>query len=165
MQVSCFGFDWNEVRKRPNAGAIVEEMILTDDIDNYATSLPEEMWRSDSYTQHFEAAEGLSELAKSAKASNREAIALVAQLISTGESIDELGLGPLTDGCYFVSISPERVATLDAAFSSIDLPNLGELCSESKSEAASDLVAWLTQWRDAIRYVKERGLGLIGHCG
>ena len=144
---------------------IVEEMIETDDIDLYATYLPDEIWRSDSATQHFEAAEALSDLLKAVEPSGRDALSSVTQLISTGESIDELGLSPLTDGCYFVSISPERVAALDAAFSSLDLQKLAGLYSEYRSEPPAEFVEWVTQWRDAIRYVKERGLGLIGYCG
>ena len=53
MQVTCFCFDWKDVLKRQNAQAIVDEMILTDDIDLYLKDIPDGMWFSDSYNQYF----------------------------------------------------------------------------------------------------------------
>ena len=65
MQVSCFAFNWQEVLKRPDAAAIVDEMIRTDDIDIYATYLPEELLPNDSAMLHFAVASALSYLVSS----------------------------------------------------------------------------------------------------
>lgn len=165
MQVSCFAFNWQEVLKRPDAAAIVDEMIATDDIDIYATSLPEGLWPSDSAMLHFAVASALSDLASSPAARLFPGIDLVAQLISDKESIDELGLSPLTDGAYFVSLSPARVAELSQSFSQLQIDSLAEHCSKAAGEPAAYIAQWLTQWRDALAFAQARGLGLIGHCG
>jgi hypothetical protein len=165
MQVTCFGFDWEEVRKRPDAEAVVAEMILTDDIDRYATDLPEELWPSDRATVHFALATALAELVESGDADDYPGAAEVSRLIADGESIDELGLGPRTEHTYFVSLSPERVAELAGVFARLDVAALGEACAEEADEPAEELAAWLGQWRDALAFARDRGLGLVGHCG
>jgi hypothetical protein len=85
-------------------------------------------------------------------------------LISEGASIDELGLSALTDGAYFLSISPGPVAELSRAFAALPIDALGERCAGSGWTPA-DVAAWLGQWRDALAFAAERQLGLIGHCG
>lgn len=166
MQVSCFGLDWNEVSKRRSADAIVKEMIATDDIDLYATYLPDGLWKSDSAALHLEVAEVLSELIEMVDPATRSPISAISELISEGESMDELGLASLTEGCYFISLSPERVASLSQAFSSVDIEQLESLYhSRTKASVPSGFSSYLTQWQSALRFVQERGLGLIGHCG
>jgi len=165
MQVSCFGFDWKEVSKRPSAEVIVEEMIATDDVDLYATYLPDGLWKSDSPALHFEVAEVLSELLKMVDPATRRPLSAISDLISDGESIDELGLASLTEGCYFISVSPERVASLSQAFSSVDIKQLEALYQSKKSSVPSGFSSYVSQWESALHFVQERGLGLIGHCG
>lgn len=165
MQVTCFGFDWDEVRRRPDAEAIVAEMIRTEDIDRYATYLPDELWPSDRATVHFALASALADLLESDAAGDHPGAAEVARLIADGESIDELGLAPLTEHACFVSLSPERVHELAAVFDGLDAGALAEACAEEAGEPAEELAAWLGQWRDALVFARDRGLGLIGHCG
>ena len=157
MQVTCSAFDWEEVRKRPNAEAIVEEMILTDDIDLYEKSLPDDIWPSDSYMQHFGTAEILEKALKTYQGPYRDALADIASLISCGASIDELGISPLTDNCYFVSLSPERVKGIVASMQVLDLDAVPGITPDAK--------AWITQWQEAFEYAMEHGWGILGHCG
>ncbi len=165
MEVTCFGLDWTEVRKRPDAQAVVEEMIESEDLDRFAQDLPDGMWRSESAAGHFEAAEALADLIDAVDPNQRGALETLTQLLSTGDSIDELGLGPLTEGCYFVSLSPERVAELHQAFASLDRAQLAKLHEASRPESTADFRDWLEQWGSALSFALERGLGLIGHCG
>ncbi|CAB1065556.1 hypothetical protein D1BOALGB6SA_10353 [Olavius sp. associated proteobacterium Delta 1] len=157
MQVTCSAFDWEEVRKRPNAETVVEEMILTDDIDLYDKPLPDGIWLSDSATQHFDTAEVLEEALKTYQGQYRDAFSDVASLISCGASIDELGISPLTDDCYFVSLSPEKVKELIASMQAIDLDAVPGITPDAKE--------WVTQWQKALEYAMEHGWGIIGHCG
>jgi len=165
MQVSCFGFDWDEVLKRPSAEAIAEEMILTDDIDTYATYLPEDLWRIDSAALHFEIAEVLSELTEMVDPNTYGALSEISKLICEGDAIDELGLNSLTEGSYFISLSPDRTAPLAQAFSSVDFGELENLYRSKKSSVPQGFASYLTQWQSALSFVQERGLGLVGHCG
>lgn len=165
MQVSCFAFNWDEVRKRPSADAIVEEMICTDDVDLYATYLPDEIWRGDSAMLHFAVASALSDLLSSPEARLFPKVDTVAQLISEGESIDELGLSPLTEGTYFISLSPERVSHLCQAFDQLPIDAVANHCSGTAGWPAQDIALWLRQWQDALAFAQARGLGVIGHCG
>ena len=106
MQVSCFGLDWTEVQKRPDARAVVEEMIYGDAGDRYVRALPEGMWTSDSATLHFESADLLlADWPETNDQSQDEALRALSELITTGDAIDELGISPLTEGCYFLSSS------------------------------------------------------------
>jgi hypothetical protein len=97
----------------------------------------------------------------------RTAVGAVAGLVSSGDSIDELGLAALTDGCYFVSVSPERVKALHEAFGRLDRRALATLYGRGNiaTPAEAEFLSYLDQWRAAVRFAQERGLGLIGHCG
>lgn len=165
MQVTCQAFNWEEVRKRPNVDAIVAEMIHTDDIDIYSTYMPGEIWPSDSAILHFAVASALSELLSSADARLFSGVQLAAQLISDGESVDELGLSPFTEGTYFISLSPERVVEFSQAFAQLPIGALAERCAKVADFPAAAVAQWLTQWRDALAFAQVRGLGLLGHCG
>ena len=155
MQVSTFCFDWNEVLKRTSAEQIVEEMIETDDIDIYTKDLPDGVWMSDSAIQHFEAADEI-ELALSSSPDQPE-LKDIATIISTGEALDELGISDLTDGCYFISISPSRIESLLQSFQQLDIEGVSGLSSDTKN--------WIEQWKSALEYASSKGFGLIGHCG
>jgi hypothetical protein len=155
MQVSAFCVDWSEVQKRTSAEQIVDEMICNDDIDIYTSELPEGVWASDSASQHFEAAEQI-ELAIDAFP-DRPELKDVATVISFGEALDELGISPLTEGCYFISISPSRIETL--------LPSFQRMVSEGVPSLSSDTKEWIEQWTLALEYASAKGFGIIGHCG
>jgi hypothetical protein len=155
MQVTVFCFDWKEVEKRGSSRQIVEEMIETDDIDLYAIGLPEGLWSSDSAMQHFSTAEILAEAVKARP--HDEKLREMASLIAAGESVDELGLWPLTEGCCFVSISPARVASLLRAFQGSDLESIPGIDLDAKE--------WIGQWRSALEFANAKGLGVIGRCG
>ena len=155
MQITAFCFDWVEVQKRTSAEQIVEEMIHTDDIDIYTKDLPDGVWTSDSASQHFEAAEQI-ELAVGASLGQPE-LTDIATVISTGEALDELGISDLTDGCYFISISPSRIESLLQSFQRLDVEGVPGLSSDTKD--------WIEQWKSALEYASSKGFGLIGHCG
>jgi hypothetical protein len=155
MQITAFCFDWVEVQKRTSAEQIVEEMIHTDDIDIYTKDLPDGVWTSDSASQHFEAAEQI-ELAVGASPDQPE-LTDIATVISTGEALDELGISDLTDGCYFISISPSRIEPLLQSFQRLDVEGVPGLSSDTKD--------WIEQWKSALEYASSKGFGLIGHCG
>jgi hypothetical protein len=157
MQITCFGFDWAEVRKRSSAEQIVEEMIHSDDIDKYSKQLPGSIWRSDSANQHFETAEILSKALRLMPPTSVKALEEISKLISNGDSIDELGLSTLTEGCYFISISPESVASLQTSFESLNVDTIPGMNSDAKE--------WITQWQKAFEFAKANGYGVIGHCG
>lgn len=165
MQVTCQAFDWEEVKKRPDVETVVAEMIRTDDVDIYSTYLPNETWPSDSAILHFSVASALAELLASSDAERYPGVRLVARLISDGDSVDELGLSPLTEGTYFVSLSPDRVVELSAAFAQLPIDAVAERCAEAAQFPAAAVAQWLTQWRDALAFAQSRGLGLLGHCG
>jgi hypothetical protein len=155
MQVSAFCFDWNEVLKRTSAEQIVEEMILTDDIDIYTKDLPDGIWMSDSAIQHFEAADEIEKAI--AVALDPPELKDIATVISTGEALDELGISDLTDGCYFISISPSRIELLLQSLRRLDVEGVPGLSSDTKD--------WIGQWKSALEYASSKGFGLIGHCG
>jgi len=155
MQITAFCFDWVEVQKRTSAEQIVEEMIHTDDIDIYTKDLPDGVWTSDSASQHFEAAEQI-ELAVGASPDQPE-LKDIATVISTGEALDELGISDLTDGCYFISISPSRIESLLQSFQRLDVEGVPGLSSDTKD--------WIEQWKSALECASSKGFGLIGHCG
>ena len=157
MQVTCFAFDWKAVKSRPTAVAVYEELICSDEVDRYTTQLPDDAWCSDSATQHFETADELEECVEDAPKKMRPALRALSRIISTGESVDELGLSQLSDGCYFVSMSPETVRELLAATRAIDLSCVCALSEEAKE--------WCGQWLQALSFADKEGLGLIGHCG
>jgi hypothetical protein len=173
MQVTCFAFDWTEVLKRPNVQHVVDEMICHDDIDIYSRELPDGVWLSDSAFQHFSVAEALADLLPRVDATTRLAVEPLSQLISSGAATDELGISPLTDGCYFISLSPERVSTLRRAVDSLDFAALAALHAQTRSPSLAkslpdidnDFVAYLEQWRGALRFADDHHYGLIGHCG
>ena len=173
MQVTCFCFDWKDVLKRPNAEAILDEMILTDDIDLYAKDIPDGVWFSDSHNQYISVAEALSEIIPIAPADFRSTLESISQIISIGKTIDELGISPLTEGCYFISMSPERVSEIYQAFNSIDFAVLGNFFAENRSESSvkslpnvdSDFLAYLKQWHKALKYAHDNNFGFIGHAG
>jgi len=92
MQVSVFGFNWVEVCKRPNAETIVDEMILTDDVDLYATYLPDDMWLNDSASLHFSIVEvGLDHKSAQGQPLNVGLSAQVDVLKGIGDSGTERG--------------------------------------------------------------------------
>ena len=155
MQVSAFCFDWSEVLKRTSAEQIVDEMICNDDIDIYTKDLPEGVWASDSASQHFEAAEQIRLAIDTIP--DRPELKEVATVISSGEALDELGISPLTEGCYFISISPSRIESL--------LPSFQRAVAEEVPSLSSDTKDWIEQWRLALEYASIKGFGIIGHCG
>lgn len=157
MQVTCFGFDWDEVLKRPSAAIVVKEMILNDDIDKYSKELPDGIWLSDSAMQHFETGEELAEFCESAPAKKQDALRSLCKLISNGESLDELGLSPLTEGCYFISLSPATARALLEAIRTLDIDSISDLSDDAKE--------WIGQWVNALEFADKGGFGLIGHCG
>ena len=165
MEIGCFAFDWDEVRKRADARAVVDEMILTDDIDVFATYLPDGMWDLESAIQYFEIAGEFAELVPAAEPDQREHMEAVSRLFSAGDSIYELGLGPLTEGCNFMSMSPGRVSAMRRTFSALDLTKVAELHEASGKESTETLLEWLRQWQTAVEFAHDKGLGLIGHCG
>lgn len=173
MQVTCSCFDWAEVRKRSGARAVLDEMLMTDDIDLYEIGLPDELWKTDSANLHFEVARALPHLVNEINSNQRPHLEAIMSVISSGASLDELGLSPLTGGCYFFSISPETVGRLLPAFEGVDIQRLGMLCAEMAEPSlreelpnlAEHLSGVLEQWRDALRFARDRKLGLIGHCG
>lgn len=165
MQVTCFGLNWDEAVRRADAALIVEEMLDSDDAEEYTTSVPDEIWPSDSAVAHFGLASALAELLASPKAERFPGLAEIAALISDGETIDELGLSPVTDGTCFISVSPQRIARLLQAFAKIDLDDLARACAELTDEPEIDLQHWLRQWRDALIFVQSREKGLDAHCG
>ena len=67
------------------------------------------------------------------------------------------GFPPLTEGCYFISISPERVRSLLTSFEALDLNGIPHLTEDAKE--------WIKQWQAALEYARAKGLGVIGHCG
>jgi hypothetical protein len=164
MQVTCFGFKWDEVKKRKSAQQIVDEMILTDDIDLYSVPLPEEIWKSDSGSQHFATIEALEEFSETPEASEYPGLDDVRRLLANGPSIDELGISELTDDCYYVSMSPATVAKMAGVFRALELDRLAE-DAQTDDLPAEELEEWLRQWKDALAFAASQKLGLIGHCG
>jgi hypothetical protein len=168
MQVSCFGLDWTEVQKRPDARAVVEEMIYGDAGDRYVRALPEGMWTSDSATLHFESADLLlADWPETDDQSQDEALRALSELITTGDAIDELGISPLTEGCYFLSLSPELIVEFDDVLQKLAADTLVRLHSLSgvDSPSQSAFVAYVQQWVAALNFARQQGVGLIGHCG
>jgi len=166
MQVSVFGFNWVEVCKRPNAETIVDGMILTDDVDLYATYLPDDMWLNDSASLHFSIVEVLSSLSVASISQPPKGLDAVKDLLVCGDSaIDELGLSPLTDNCYFMSLSPESVTAFHKRMEQIDIPRIASICASVNHELPDDIAEWINQWKNAIDFVHKNGLGLIAHCG
>lgn len=173
MQVTCSCFDWAEVRKRSSAQAVLDEMLMTDDIDLYEIGLPDELWKTDSAILHFEVARALPQLVNKININQRPHLEAIMNVISPGNSLDELGLSLLAGSCFFLSLSPETVGRLSPAFEGVDLRRLGTLCAEMADSSlreelpnlAEHLSAVLEQWRDALRFARGRKLGLIGHCG
>lgn len=155
MQITAFCFNWDEVRKRTSTEQIVEEMIRTDDIDIYAEELPDEIWTSDSAIQHHHTAEVLAKALKRTPDSN--ALRDIASLISVGDSVDELGISALTEGCYFISISPARVQSLLKSFLQLDLETIPGI--------TEDAAEWLRQWKFALEFAQSKCFGIIGHRG
>ncbi len=166
MQISVFGFNWAEVCKRPDVEAILEEMILTDDVDLYATYVPDEMWPNDSASLHYSIVEALNSLSVASISQPPNGLDAIKELLaSVDAAIDELGLSPLTDHCYFMSLSPERVSDLHRRTEQIDIPRIAAICAAVNHEPPEDVVQWLNQWKNAIDFVHKSGLGLIAHCG
>jgi hypothetical protein len=166
MQVSVFGFNWSEVCKRPDAEAILDEMIRTDDVDLYATYLPDAMWPNDSASLHFSIVDALNSLSVSAISQPPNCLDAVKDLLAGGDAaIDQLGLSPLTDHCYFMSLSPESVSDFHQRMQQIDLAGIAAICTSASHESPEDVAEWLRQWKNAIDFVHENGLGLIAHCG
>lgn len=157
MQVSCFGINWDEIQKRGSGEKIVEEMICTDDVDMYTITLPDGLWISDSANQHFDTADKIESAKSNASIDHKKALDDLSKLISNGESIDELGLSPLTEGCYFISISPDKISSLLESFHSLDLNKIKEIDDSSKQ--------WIRQWQSALEFACSKRCGLIGHCG
>lgn len=151
MQVSCFGFDWAIVERYEDTESLVDEIIMSDRIDDHAVYLPDGMWLSDGWTQHFEAAEELEAL-------SGDAVIAVREVIPTGEAVDELGMCDLTEGCNFLSVSPDTVRGLSGQFESF--------CAGADFAGLSDDTRqWVAQWADAFSYFASRSLGVIGHIG
>ena len=157
MQVSCFGLDWAEVLKRPTARAVVEEM-LHDDIDDFAIDVPNGLWMSDSWMQHFEAAEELDALQNDLDAGMAGHVEQIRQIVCSGVALDELGICDLTEGCNFLSMSPQQVQAMAGHFNALRESAYFEGLS-------SDTRDWLEQWRGALEFCVTRQLGLIGHAG
>ena len=158
MQVTVQGFNWEEVEKRASPEAVAEEMIFTDDIDNYSTYISGDMWPSDSAHDYFNTAEILTRLIDKTSSPERDAIIEISKLISAGDPIDEIGLSPLSDGCYFISLSPGTVNSLYNHFNSLDLDNLASLLTEG----AENFVEYMIQWKNALELCSQKELGFIG---
>ena len=106
-------------------------------------------------------------LAARAETDHREALLAQADLLNAEDPIDELEVSPLTEGCYFISLSPETVARLDAALAPLSVPVFVDLHAQAglESPAPQELAEWIQQWRAALKFARAEGLGLIGHCG
>ncbi len=166
MQISVFGFNWAEVCKRPNVEAILDEMIRTDDVDLYATYVPDEMWPNDSASLHYSIVEALNSLSPASISPLPNGIDAIKELLASDDAtIDELGLSPLTEHCYFMSLSPETVSNLHRRMEQIDIPRIAAICATVNHEAPDDVAQWRNQWKNAIDFVHKNGLGLIAHCG
>ena len=155
MQITVSCVDWSQIESRKSPALVVEELL--DDPDAFLKELPSKIWPSDSATQHFETAEQIEALIESTRGADKSRLQEVAKLISTGDSIDEAGLSAETDGCYFASLSPAKIAAVLPAFNGLEPATLAGLDDDARE--------WIAQWKDALGYAQHNGLGLLAHCG
>lgn len=86
MQISVLGFNWAEVCKRPDVEAILDEMICTDDVDLYATYVPDEMWPNDSASLHYSIVEALNSLSPASISQPPNGLDAIKELLASDDT-------------------------------------------------------------------------------
>lgn len=163
MQVGCFAIDWNQTTKPTSPQALVDE-LLSETIDDHVVYLPDDLWIGDSAQLQIAIADALEDLTKAEKAPMSGVRTLMA-LLSFGPENDELRLSTATDSIYYLSLSPSRVMALDAELAALDVQAVAALCAGRSDWPAESIAAYCSQWLAALRFAKERGLGLVGTLG
>jgi hypothetical protein len=175
MQVSLDAIDWIQLTNFSSPDEFLEWYFdLEDEGEFRSLSCYDNGWDSDSAMQYFEVASALKHLADTSppeKATHlREGIM---KLIAESGHIDEFLLTEPSEGCYWISASPESVASMKNHLDAVDLQDcaasLRNNPPKDADEIMSDLdemfISFVEQHRRMVDLAVSKGYGLLGHCG
>ncbi len=174
MQVYLNPADWSRLTR---FGAAAEYFEAVDDPEEDA--VPEEflddedVWVSDSAMQYFQVAEALAHVLPLVDGEVAEHLNLgIRRVLCQEGHVDELGASALTEGCYWVTASPETTREIlrhaeatdwDAVYAA--LRNNPPPDSWVMEDMEAELIPFVEQHVTRLREAVAGGFGLLGTCG
>lgn len=174
MQVTLDIVDWNELVKFGTPKAFLDYFHEEDDDSDWLVSCYDLGWDSDSFLQYNEVAAAIEGILDRVPPGDRRQVEVgLLPLISQGKQVDEFKMGPASEGCWWISASPETTRSIHENLSRLDLQRLGQLVQEVRPPDAgelpdhvdTDFIPFIEQHRRVVAAAVKRGYGLLGHCG
>jgi hypothetical protein len=175
MEVTVDAIDWNKLTAFQPLGSYFDDYLFeVEEYPDWILSGPEHGWKSDSYGEYTRTVEILEHLKKHVDSRTLNLIKDgITPLISENSQLDELGTGPITDNCWWISITPDSTKKIYQALNQIDFAYLADTLRKHPPETEEyrmpsvqeDCFNFIKQHLAIIEKAVERGYGLLGHVG
>jgi len=127
MEVTLDPIDWNKVTEFKPIRRFIDYLYELERYEDWILNGSNYGWKSDSGTQYFRVAEIFEHLRNHVDSKTQMLIdSGVKPLISENSQLDELGTGPITDNCYWISISPTSTKRIYESLNQLNLDYLAD---------------------------------------
>ena len=172
MQVQLDAVDWCQLTEFSSPEEFLEWLYEAEDGEEFRTlSCYDNGWNTDSARFYFDVAGALSHLAEilppETGAHLREGI--MKQITMDGH-IDEFSLAEPSEVCYWITASPQSVASIKAHLDAVNFQECAtSLVNIPMDSGMPDLgsmfIPFIDQHRHMVDLAVSNGYGLLGHCG
>jgi hypothetical protein len=174
MQVTLDAIDWQRLTAFKPIDSFFQYLFEIEEYPDWILSGANYGWISDSYNEYIQAVWILEHLKKYV---NSRTLNLIEQgitpLISENSQLDELGTGRVTEGNWWISITPESTKNICEALKQIDFPDLADVLREHPPDTEEytmpsvqeDFFDYIKQYLTVLEKTVERGYGLLGYVG
>ncbi len=131
---------------------IVEKMIYTDDVDDFAISPTEQQWPSDSMILYNACAEAIEDTAHDALTDSLGRLITYTGMINDYELEGETIMGTIT---------PETAGAIVAGFKAFD----GNLVNNDTQITNDDIMYYFKTVIELLKWAHENNYVLVFHCG
>lgn len=174
MQVTLDPVDWSQLTAFADPADFVDWVIDLEDasefrrLDCYAND-----WENDSAILYHEAGAVLEHLVTVCDPAEAEHLrAGFLQLIATDNLTDEFGLAAPSEGCFWISASPDSVRTIKTHIDGLNMVRcISSLAAnplpqvEITKDVSGAFLPILEQHARIVDLAVAHGYGLLGHCG
>jgi len=175
MKVTLDAIDWSKLTAfQPLSTYFHDYLFEIEEYPEWILTGPDYGWISDSHNDYIQAVWILEHLKKYVDSRTLSLIEKgITPLISENSQLDELGTGPNTENCWWISITPESTKKIYDAFKQIDFVYLADSLRKNPPEneeykmpsVQEDFFDYLKQYLAILEKAVERGYGLLGHVG
>lgn len=174
MQVSLDAVDWAKLTSFPSPAEFLEWYDELEDESEFGeVSCYDRPW-SDSAHQYMAVAEVIDHLISISDPETSGHLRQgIRRLVCESGQVDELGMGAATEGCTWISASPETTATIKGHIDAVDLDHCVALLRGRPAPVADEIMAeldamfvdFIAQHARMVDTAVSLGYGLLGHCG